>query len=116
MTKRSVSLRRSRWPITARNRGLDEFNSGTLGGRPLKDKLTFWHLSFDQVRDEQTRINANKIPTTFRISAKNAELIDRCVADLIRPDHPKLQEILRVLRVTPKPGQAGPATEPSPGP
>lgn len=99
-----------------RSHGLDEFRSGVLDGISLQDRLTFWHLSFDQVRDEPTRIKANKIPTTFKISPENVEIVDRCVADLIRPDHPKLQEILRVLRVSPKPVQAEPAPKPAGGP
>jgi predicted acylesterase/phospholipase RssA len=85
-----------------RQHEVDEFAAGVLDGQVLKDKMTFWHLNFDQVRDEQTRVKANKIPTTFKISGENVEVIDRCVMDLIRPDQPKLQEILRVLRVVPK--------------
>lgn len=93
---------------SVRQHEVEEFASGVLDGQALKDKLTFWHLTFDQVRDEPLRAKANAIPTNFKISRENVEVIDRCVVDLIRSDHPKLQEILRVLHAAPKLGQAGP--------
>jgi hypothetical protein len=76
-----------------------EFNSGILDGQDLADKLTFWHIAFDDVRDLELRAQANRIPTNFKIDPMNVEVIEQCVNDLVRPDHPKLQQFLRVLRV-----------------
>lgn len=85
-----------------RRQELDEFNSGILNGRNLSGKMTFWNITFDDVRDPELRTRANRIPTTFRIKPEDVEIIQQCVNDLVRPDNPKLQEILRVLGVSPK--------------
>ena len=87
---------------SVRQHEVEEFESGVLDGQDLADRLTFWQITFDDVRDAELRAKANKIPTTFTISRENAEVVEQCVNDLIRPDHPKLQEFLRVLGVTPK--------------
>ena len=83
---------------------LKEFDSGVLNGQNLAGKLTFWHITFDDVRDAELRAKANRIPTDFKIKPESVEVIQQCVNDLVRPDNPKLQEFLRVLRETPRPG------------
>jgi hypothetical protein len=82
-----------------RHQEVAEFESGVLEGQSLADKLTFWHISFDGVRNMDLRAKANQIPTNFKIEPKDADFIEQCVSDLVRPDHPKLQEFLRVLNV-----------------
>ena len=99
-----------------RRQEVQEFESGVLDGQNLADSLTFWQLKFDDVRDPELRAKANRIPTTFSISRANAEVVEQCVNDLVRPDHPRLQEFLRVLRVSPKPGQPERAGQTSPTP
>jgi hypothetical protein len=99
---------------TVRRQELKEFGSGVLDGQNLADKLTFWPITFDDVRDAQLRAKAYKIPTSFSISRANAEVVEKCVNDLVRPDHPKLQEFLRVLGVTPKTGLPEKVANPSP--
>jgi len=99
-----------------RQHKVGEFKTGILDGQTLADQLTFWHITFDDVRDADLRAKVNKIPTTFSISRDNAEVVEQCVNDLIRPDHPKLQEFLRVLGVTPKTGLPEEVANPSPAP
>jgi hypothetical protein len=86
-----------------RKQQLAEFESGILDGQDLQGKLTFWQIAFDDVRDPELRAKANKIPTNFRISHEGAQVVEQCVEDLIRPDHPKLQEVLRVLGAPARP-------------
>jgi hypothetical protein len=100
-----------------RQQEVTEFQSGVLDGQNLEGKLTFWHITFDDVRDAELRAKVNRMPTTFKISPEDVEAIQQCVNDLVRPDHPKLQEILRVLHVSSRGGQpegaAKPALEPA---
>ena len=67
---------------SVRQQEVEEFKSGVLDGQDLADKLTFWHMTFDDVRDAELRSKANTIPTTFKISRENAEVIEQCVNDL----------------------------------
>ena len=96
-----------------RQQEVAEFRSGVLDGQNLAGKLTFWHITFDDVRDAKLRAKANRMPTTFKISPDNVEAIQQCVNDLVRPDHPKLQEILRVLHVSTRSGPPAGAAKPS---
>ena len=82
-----------------RLQSLVEFKRGVVEGVDLRRRLTFWQVAFDDVRDPDLRAKANRIPTDFKISDQSVDVLERCAADLIRPDSPKLQEILRVLRV-----------------
>ena len=101
---------------SVRRQELKEFESGVLDGHNLADSLTFWHIAFDDVRDAELRAKANKIPTTFSISRQNAEVVEQCVNDLVRPDRPQMQEFLRALRVSPKAGQPREAGQTSSAP
>ena len=87
-----------------------QFESGVLDGQDLSSKLTFWQIKIDDVRDAELRTKANQIPTTFKIEPESVKVIEQCVNDLVRPDHPKLQEILRALHVSPKTLQPEKAT------
>lgn len=95
-----------------RRQNLAEFNSGYLDGQNLTDKLTFWHITFQHLADEELKAKANRIPTSFLISRENAAIVDQCVNELVRADQPKLQEILRVLRVSAKPAPSQPIAGP----
>ena len=46
---------------------LKEFDSGVLNGRNLAGKLTFWHITFDDVRDAELRAKR----TGFRPTSKS---------------------------------------------
>jgi predicted acylesterase/phospholipase RssA len=96
-----------------RQQELTEFESGILDGQDLAGKLTFWDIAFDDVRDAELRDKANRIPTTFKIKPADVEVIQQCVNGLVRPDNPKLQEILRVLHVSPQTGLPEKAANPS---
>jgi hypothetical protein len=97
-----------------RQHNVGEFKTGILDGHDVTDQLTFWHITFDEVRDADLRAKAYRIPTTFTISRENADVVEQCVNDLIRPDHPKLQEFLRVLGATPRTGLPQEGANPSP--
>ncbi|MGP8200262.1 MAG: hypothetical protein ACLQU4_12255, partial [Limisphaerales bacterium] len=99
-----------------RQQEIEEFESGILDGQDLASKMTFWDINFHDVRDAELRAKANRIPTTFKLKPQEAEVIQQCVNDLVRPDNPKLQEILRVLGVLPKTRQAEKVATPSPPP
>ncbi len=99
-----------------RLQSLEEFKRGVLNGVDMNRQLTFWQVAFDDVRDPDLRARANRIPTDFRINAKNVDLLERCAADLIRPDSPRLQEILQVLRASPAHDRPLQAATPDPAP
>jgi hypothetical protein len=98
---------------SVRRQRIKEFESGILDGQNLAGKLTFWHIAYDDVRDAELRAKANRIPTTFNVKPEEVEVIQQCVNDLVRPDNPKLQEFLQVLRVNPKTGLPEKAANPS---
>ena len=58
------------------------------------------------VHDPELRAKANRISTDFKIKREAVDVIERCVADLVRPDTPALQQILRVLGVRSAPAAA----------
>lgn len=89
---------------SVRRHEVQEFKSGILDGQNLNGRLTFWQLTFDDVRDAELRARANRIPTTFSIDPESVKAVQQCVDDLVRIDHPKLREILRELRVPPRAG------------
>jgi predicted acylesterase/phospholipase RssA len=84
---------------SVRTQELAEFSSQTVGGHPMAGKLTFWHMTFDDVRDPEIKAKAYRIATSFDISRDDIETVQQCVNDLVRPEQPKLQEVLRVLGV-----------------
>jgi hypothetical protein len=98
---------------TVRQQGLAEFNTHVLNGQDFGDKLTFWHITFDDLRDPGLRAKAYHIPTSFQISPKEVEVVQQCVNDFVRPDHPKLQEFLKVLQVQPDAPVLPPASGPA---
>ena len=63
--------------------------------------IEFWHIHFNDVKDEDLKKKLNKIPTNFKISkAKekdHVKMIDRAVNDLISKKNPKLDLIRRIL-------------------
>lgn len=86
---------------SVRRHSVEEFTSGVLDGQNLADKLTFWQITLDDVRNAELRAKANQIPTNFKIKPESVDVLTKCVDDLVRHDHPKLQEFLRVLGVNP---------------
>lgn len=65
------------------------------------DTIEFWHIHFNDVKDEDLKKKLNKIPTNFKISKSKEKdhvtMIDRAVNDLISKKNPKLDLIRRIL-------------------
>ena len=69
----------------------------------LGDKMLFYHLSFDKVRDAKLRKQLRRIPTNFKIDKKHAALIDKAMPRIVNPEDATLQAIRFVL-LNPDPG------------
>jgi hypothetical protein len=74
----------------------------------LQDRLVFFHFGFDDVTWQDTgkgelQRQLDRIPTSFQISAEHTALLREAVATVIRPEHPCLRALTRLVQ------SAGPA-------
>ena len=68
---------------------------------PLADRMVFYHVGFDDVRDPALRRRLNTISTSFTIDAEGIAAIDAAVAAVMKPDNPCLVAIDALVRATP---------------
>jgi predicted acylesterase/phospholipase RssA len=82
---------------------LDKLPNGELD---LRAKLVFYHFGFDDVEplDANLKAQLDRIPTSFKIDAKDVENIDRAVELVLKPTNACLQQIRAIAR-----GEAAPA-------
>ena len=63
----------------------------------MKDKMLFYHVSFDKVKDAAIRRKLHNIPTNLKLAKKDAALIDQAMPDLLCAGDPILRAIRLVL-------------------
>jgi len=102
---------------------LREFTTGDLatkdvsgasqpeGGIPSADKIIFWHLTFDNIKDDSLKKKLEEIPTDFSISDDARGSIDKAINQLITKDDRCLAEIQRVIATGQKPSSDGCSAE-----
>ena len=61
----------------------------------------FYHLQFSGIKDEALNRQLNEIPTNFKLSADDADAIDRAAEQLLTPDNPCLLAIKNLIANTP---------------
>lgn len=62
-----------------------------------KSHTIFYHLQFADVQDAELRSAVNDIPTNFKITRSNTEVIDKVVARLLNPENTCLLAIRDIL-------------------
>lgn len=89
-------------------RRLSTMNQNTVS-QTLLEKMVFYHFGFDDVRDLPNRDQIdrvlghdlferlNRIPTSFRISAEHAGLLDKAVEYVLTPDNPCLTLMRKIM-------------------
>ncbi len=64
---------------------------------PASDKGIYYHITLEDVDDEETRTRAQNVGTNFSLSKVNAKALDDAVDDLMKPENRCLQAIAALL-------------------
>ncbi|TAL04895.1 MAG: patatin-like phospholipase family protein [Porticoccaceae bacterium] len=67
------------------------------GDSARKSHTIFYHVKFEDIKDDELRKEVTNIPTNFKISRPDARVIDKVVARLMTPDNVCLAAIRDIL-------------------